>query len=69
MRQPISILFLPEIGFPANFSVLRTDPEPTPLTVKRSEESERGCKVPTIDVLLRLARALGVRVRDLVADM
>jgi transcriptional regulator with XRE-family HTH domain len=30
---------------------------------------ERGYKVPTVDVLLRLAKALGVRVRDLVADL
>lgn len=27
---------------------------------------ERGYKVPTVDVLLRIARALGVRLRDLV---
>jgi transcriptional regulator with XRE-family HTH domain len=30
---------------------------------------ERGYKVPTVDVLLRIAKALGVRVRDLVADL
>ena len=30
---------------------------------------ERGFRVPTVDVLLRIARALGVRLRDLVADV
>jgi transcriptional regulator with XRE-family HTH domain len=30
---------------------------------------ERGLKVPTIDVLLRIAKALKVRVRDLVSDL
>ncbi|MBI3851945.1 MAG: helix-turn-helix transcriptional regulator [Verrucomicrobia bacterium] len=30
---------------------------------------ERGYKVPTVDVLLRIARALKVRLRDLVADI
>jgi len=30
---------------------------------------ERGYKVPTVDVLLRLARALHVRLRDIVEDM
>jgi DNA-binding XRE family transcriptional regulator len=30
---------------------------------------ERGYKVPTIDVLLRIARALKVRLRDIVADL
>jgi transcriptional regulator with XRE-family HTH domain len=30
---------------------------------------ERGYRVPTVDVLLRIAKALKVRVRDLVADM
>jgi transcriptional regulator with XRE-family HTH domain len=30
---------------------------------------ERGYKVPTVDVLLRLARVLNVRLRDLVEDL
>jgi len=30
---------------------------------------ERGYKVPTVEVLLKLAKALDVRVRDLVADL
>jgi transcriptional regulator with XRE-family HTH domain len=30
---------------------------------------ERGYKVPTVDVLLRLARALKVRIRDLVDEL
>lgn len=30
---------------------------------------ERGYKVPTVDVLLRIARALKVRLRDLVNDI
>jgi transcriptional regulator with XRE-family HTH domain len=30
---------------------------------------ERGFKVPTIEVLVRLAKALRVRLRDLVADV
>jgi len=30
---------------------------------------ERGYKVPTVDVLLRLARALKVRLRDIVEDI
>ena len=30
---------------------------------------ERGYKVPTIDVLLRLARALKVRLRDIVREL
>ena len=30
---------------------------------------ERGYKVPTVDVLLRIAKALKVRLRDLVADV
>ncbi|MGH7977536.1 MAG: helix-turn-helix domain-containing protein [Limisphaerales bacterium] len=30
---------------------------------------ERGYKVPTVDVLLRIAKALGVRVRDLVNEL
>jgi transcriptional regulator with XRE-family HTH domain len=30
---------------------------------------ERGYKVPTIDVLLKLARALTVRIRDLVEEL
>jgi XRE family transcriptional regulator, regulator of sulfur utilization len=30
---------------------------------------ERGYKVPTVDVLLRIARALNVRLRDIVADL
>jgi DNA-binding XRE family transcriptional regulator len=30
---------------------------------------ERGYKVPTIDVLLRLARALKVRLRDIVKEL
>ena len=30
---------------------------------------ERGSKVPTIDVLLRIAKALKVRLRDLVKDL
>jgi transcriptional regulator with XRE-family HTH domain len=30
---------------------------------------ERGYKVPTIDVLLKLAKALAVRVRNLVEDL
>ena len=30
---------------------------------------ERGYKVPTVDVLLRIARALNVRLRDIVRDL
>jgi transcriptional regulator with XRE-family HTH domain len=30
---------------------------------------ERGYKVPTVDVLLRVARALKVRLRDIVRDL
>jgi transcriptional regulator with XRE-family HTH domain len=30
---------------------------------------ERGYKVPTIDVLLKLAKTLAVRIRDLVEDL
>ena len=30
---------------------------------------ERGYKVPTVDVLLRIAKALNVRLRDLVRDL
>lgn len=30
---------------------------------------ERGYKVPTVDVLLRIARALRIRLRDIVADI
>jgi len=30
---------------------------------------ERGYKVPTVDVLLRVARALGVHLRDIVAEL
>jgi transcriptional regulator with XRE-family HTH domain len=30
---------------------------------------ERGYKVPTVDVLLRVARAVGVRLRDIVEEM
>lgn len=30
---------------------------------------ERGYKVPTIDVLLRIARSLKVRLRDLVSEL
>ena len=30
---------------------------------------ERGYKVPTIDVLLRIARALKVRLRDIVREL
>jgi transcriptional regulator with XRE-family HTH domain len=30
---------------------------------------ERGYKVPTVDVLLRIARALKVRLRDIVRDL
>ncbi|HEY5041480.1 MAG TPA: helix-turn-helix transcriptional regulator [Verrucomicrobiae bacterium] len=32
-------------------------------------ELERGEKAATIDTLLKVAKALGVRVRDLVADL
>ena len=32
-------------------------------------ELERGEKAATIDTLLKIAKALGVRVRDLVADL
>jgi transcriptional regulator with XRE-family HTH domain len=30
---------------------------------------ERGSKVPTVDVLLRISRALRIRLRDLVSDL
>ena len=30
---------------------------------------ERGYKVPTVDVLLRIAKALNVRLRDIVRDL
>jgi transcriptional regulator with XRE-family HTH domain len=30
---------------------------------------ERGYKVPTVDVLLRIARALNVRLRDIVREL
>jgi transcriptional regulator with XRE-family HTH domain len=32
-------------------------------------ETERGEKAATVDTLFKIARALGVRVRDLVADV
>ena len=43
------------------------------LTVSRNPvymgQIERGYKVPTVDVLLRLAKALRVRLRDIVRDL
>ena len=30
---------------------------------------ERGYKVPTLDVLLRIAKALHIRIRDIVAEL
>jgi transcriptional regulator with XRE-family HTH domain len=30
---------------------------------------ERGYKVPTVEVLLRIAKALGVRLRDIVGEL